>query len=170
MKNPLFSFSLFCICLSACNTPENQLTEQSQGQTQFSLLSAPSGTGFIPIDSANKMLSSYLKSLDTVTAVDANLHAVIFNADSLRSMLNDETNGKIAHVKVMFAHRLDYINSGGQNVNCGYDNDALTLIIAGYDTVGNYVYHPAGKVLNIGSPCPPLCPENGTAASNLLTQ
>jgi hypothetical protein len=137
-------------------------------QASFSVYTIP-GPAFIRADSANKMLTSYINSARTVEASDTNLYSVIFNADSLRRMLND-TNGKITHVKVMFAHTLDYINSGHQNHYCGYKIGALTVILAGFDSSGNYVYHPAGKVMDLGNPCPPFCPDSGTASSNHLAQ
>jgi len=121
----------------------------------------------ITIDSANKMLQSYLNSIN-YTGTDTNLTAVIFNADSLRGYLNDTTNGKIAFVKLMFAHTLSYINNGGANQNCGYNNNNLTLIVAGYDTLNNYVYYGKGMVLDRGLPCPSNCPPTGTASNYIL--
>lgn len=137
--------------------------------TGNNLMDDPPPATFIPVDSANKMIKSYLTSAGG-GAVDTNLYSITFNADSLRRMLNDETQGKITNVKIMFAHTLDYINSGHQNQYCGYKTGALTLVIAGFDADGNYKYYPAGRVMDIGQPCPPLCPDHGSAAKDTLVQ
>jgi len=122
---------------------------------------------FIPVDSANKMLSSYLNSINSGQN-DTDLTSIIFDADTLRSLLNDTSHGKIVKVKCMLAHTLCYINSGGQNQPCGYRSGKLTLVVAGYDLSNNYVLNPIGKAMNTGMPCPTSCPATGTAASALL--
>jgi len=124
---------------------------------------------FIPIDSANTMLGSYLNSVNSLVN-DTDLRSVIINADSLRRMLNDSSLGKIASVKLMFAHTLSYINGGGANQYCGYQSGALTLIIAGYDNAGNYLYYPANAVLDFDAPCPANCPPTGSASGDILTR
>src|SRR5690606_21419291 len=84
--------------LAACN--------QSQPQ-QAQLLSSPtSGPTFIPSDSANKMIQSYLTS---TTGNPDDLRALILDADSMKSYLTDTS---IRHLKVMLAHTLNYINDG----------------------------------------------------------
>jgi hypothetical protein len=142
--------------------------QSKTSNTKHALLGDPPPT-FIKIDSANKMIKSYLISVGA-GAADTNLYSIVFNADSLRRMLNDESGGQIAQVKIMFAHTLGYINSGHQNQYCGYKIGALTLVIAGFDTNGNYIYYPAGRVMDLGNPCPPLCPESGTASKDTLSQ
>lgn len=125
------------------------------------------GDSFIPIDSANKMLASYLASINHPDKNNS-LKSIIIDASSLRNYLNDTTNGRIDKVKIMFAHTLDYINSGHEGQNARYKPGALTLIFAGYDAVGNYIYYD-GMVLDHGAPCPIICPP-GEAASDLLIQ
>jgi len=114
------------------------------------------------------MLTSYLNSIH-YTQNDTYLRSVIFDADSLRRLLNDNSHGEIKHIKIMFAHTLDYINGGHADQMAKYRSGALTLIIAGYDDEGNYIYYPLGKVLNNGIPCPTSCPATGTATDDLLT-
>jgi hypothetical protein len=121
---------------------------------------------FIRVDSANKMLNSYLNSISSGTH-ENELHALIIDADALRSYLE---NTNIKHVKLMFAHRLDYINAGGLNHYAGLSNNALTVVVAGYDNDNNYVCSPAGTYLDNAMPCPYVCPSNGSAASDLLPQ
>ena len=73
----------------------------------------------------------------------------------------------------MFAHTLSYINSGGKDQYAGYQSGALTLVIAGYDSAGNYVFYYYPKttcpmVKDHFQPCPDNCPQQGTASSDTL--
>ncbi len=175
MKRTSQLIALTVILLSACTHPtypEATPAPQPQGSTHagriipLSLLPGrnDSFSKFISIDSANKMLQSYLSSID-YQKNDTELHAIIFKAADLRQMLSD---GRISNVKIMLAHTLDYINAGGAGEYCGYKSRELTVIISGYDSSGNYVYTPSGKVLEMGAPCPTSCPATGSAASDLL--
>jgi len=119
---------------------------------------------FISLDSANKMLTSYLASINA-PANDSDLRAVIFNADSLRNYLADTS---IKNIKIMLSHTLNYVNNGGSGQNCGYQSGEFTFILAGYNRLGNYVYYPLNTVLESGVPCPYHCPAVGTAANALL--
>lgn len=120
---------------------------------------------FIPVDSANKMLRSYLSSIHADVDSNKQLQSVIMDADALREYLSDSS---IRKVKVMFAHTLNYINSGKEGVNCKYTANQLTIIIGGYDKNNNYVIAPGGKVPNRGIPCPENCPDSGTASDMYL--
>jgi hypothetical protein len=130
----------------------------------------PGSYEYISKDTANKMLSSYLVSINS-TENDTDLRSLIINADTLRAYLAD-TN--IKDIKIMMAHTLSYINSGGLNHPCGYDARDLTFIIAGYSYTDNYIYYTTKSVpitpdvINHGMPCPSSCPPYGTAASDLL--
>lgn len=133
------------------------------GQTESANTLAPTaGESFIPVDSANKMISSFLGS---VTGEDSSLHSMIMNAVDIRDYLKDTT---ITELKIMFAHKLSYINSGHQNVPAGYNLDALTVVLAGFDSSGNYVVRPGSMVPNRAAPCPVFCPNRGTAANDLI--
>lgn len=123
--------------------------------------------GYISKDTANKMIGSYLQSIESDTAGDKapNLNSLIMDADLLRHYLN---NREIKNVKVMFAHTLDYVNSGHAGQYAGMSSDALTIIVAGYDREGNYVFGPVNTVPNHAVPCPRNCPDFGTAAGNKL--
>lgn len=120
-------------------------------------------TVFIPVDSANRMIQSYLNSIGNDAG---DLKSLIFDADSLRALLSDQP--QIKKVRLFFAHTLSYINSGGEGQPCGYRSGELTIVIAGYNTSGNYLFYPAGKVPDTGIPCPSSCPSSGEASSNLL--
>src|SRR5690606_7103975 len=93
------------------------------------------------------------------------LNALLLEAELLRQYLD---NANISHVKIMFAHSRSYIDSGHTGRDAGLRSDALTVIIAGYDSMGNYLYAPGGMVLNHATPCPRNCPATGTASSNLF--
>ncbi len=157
--NRLKLLAVSCIFFAACTSGQT-----SKERTMTS--SSAAGSGFISNDSANKMISSYLNSISGSN--DTNLHAIIFDADSLRLMLNNDTQGRITSLKIMLAHTLPYINSGGQGQNCGYKSGQLTLIIAGYGSNADYIFYPATQVLNNGMPCPTSCPTSGTASNDLL--
>lgn len=116
---------------------------------------------FINRDSANKMISSYLMARQS----DNEIKALIVDADALRYYLQ---NTDIKHVKLMFAHKMSYIRAGHEGVSAGYDNDKLTIVIAGYSSDNNYIYSPQGAVMDFCQPCPYNCPESGTAANDLL--
>lgn len=119
---------------------------------------------FISKDSANKMIRSYLVSInDSMNTQD--LRSLVLDAESMRKYLADTT---IKHVKFMLAHTLQYINSGNAGKPAGYTADELTIIMAGYDASGNYVYYDTEFILNRARPCPPLCPPTGTAAQPTL--
>jgi hypothetical protein len=158
---PLLAIGMLIFFIESC--------QSKSAPVNRTLFGDPPPATFIPLDSANKMIKSYLVSVGA-GAADTNLYSMSFNADSLRRMLNDESEGQIARVKIMFAHTLDYVNSGHQNQYCGYKIGALTLVIAGYDASGNYKYYPANRVMDVAMPCPALCPESGTAAKDTLVQ
>ncbi len=124
-------------------------------------------SAFIKIDSANKMLNSYLNSIN-YESNDTDLRSLSVDADQLRTYL---ANTSITSVKLMLGHTLQYINHGGQNTPCGYKSNALTIIIACYDVDGNYIYNTPVQnpsVLDYCAPCPTNCPTSGSAASDTL--
>lgn len=122
----------------------------------------------ISTDTANKMIGSYLASID-YQHEDSNLRAVVFDARVLRHYLDSmTTSNDVEYIKIMFAHTLNYINSGHQNQFAGYRSGALTFIIAGYNTDGNYVFLPSNLVIDNASPCPANCPP-GEAGNALFS-
>jgi hypothetical protein len=133
----------------------------SQQAMQQDLTLSP--TVFISIDSANKMLSSYLASIVDSTN---QLYALFMNADSIRAYCADTS---IHQLKLMLAHTLPYINAGNQGKWAQYQIEALTLIIAGVNNAGNYVAYWNATVPNEAVPCPRNCLTTGTASSNLIS-
>ncbi|PZF71578.1 hypothetical protein [Taibaiella soli] len=146
----LLGVTAIALYLSSCSTRTVELPE-----------------GYIGKDTANKMIESYLTSIagDTADLPAPTLNSLIMDADLLRNYLS---NQEIKKVKVMFAHRLDYINSGHAGQNVGLRSDALTIILAGYNKEGNYIFAPGRMVPNHATPCPRNCPDFGSASNNLL--
>lgn len=118
----------------------------------------------VPVDTANKMINSYIGSLNG-NPNNQYLYSLIVDANDLRDYL--DANPSVTNVKLMFAHTLSYINSGGGNQNCGTKAGQLTIIMAGYNASGNYVI-TNNQVMNHAMPCPTSCPSVGTATSNVL--
>jgi hypothetical protein len=111
----------------------------------------------LPIDSANKMVESYLAS---VAGDDSSLHSLVFDADTLVKYLTDTSRGRIRKLKLMLAHRPGFINNGNYGRNAGYNINALTLVIAGCDENGDYVYNARNMVYDYCAPCPYNCPNS----------
>lgn len=153
MKNLIYTTLLL---LSVCFT----INAHAQSSSAY-------GGAFIPVDTANKMLESYLASINASSST-TELRSLLFDADMLRDMLNDTAKGRIARIKIMFAHTPAYINAGNKGEPCNYKSGALTLIIAGIDGQGNYIYNPKNSVMDTGMPCPSSCPTVGNASSDYL--
>lgn len=107
---------------------------------------------FITTDQANRMIQSYLTSINYPQR-NYELRAVSVNADSLRQYLNDTS---IRRIQIMIAHRMDYIKSGGEGKKPPYGKFGLTAIVAGLNSSNNYVYH-IGNVMDNSLPCPDMC-------------
>lgn len=165
MKSKLTALFLGIIIL-ACNKDNSTVTPSHQTTARHSaarfLTQDTLSSKFIEPSLANEMISSYLASIDYVHN-DTDVRAFIINADSLRAYLADPS---IKGVKIMFAHTKQYIDASYSGENAGYQAGALTIVIAGYDSVGNYKYHN-GKVLDHATPCPYTCP-GGTAGDALI--
>ncbi len=159
--------------LSACgsNTGENKQSADTATAAPAAMLhsadSSDTCASDIPVDSANKMINSYIQSIGGGAQTE-NLYSLIADANCLRKYLN--AHPEVTNVKLMFAHTLDYINTGHQGQNAGYKSGALTLVIAGYDAAGNYVLINGNSVMDQMAPCPDRCPTVGTASSNTITE
>lgn len=107
----------------------------------------------LAVDSANKMIQSYLTSVG-YPQQDNNLRALVFDAAVLRSYL---ANPAIKSVKFMLAHQPDYIAAGNYGVNAGLNPDVITMVIVGVGNDGAYIKNSEGKVYEHFSPCPKEC-------------
>ncbi|MBS1614920.1 MAG: hypothetical protein JST06_02265 [Bacteroidetes bacterium] len=169
----LLALFLSSIILASCGNGGGSTSNNHKADSPATRVNTFVGGGagyttvFIPTDSANKMISSYLQSVDSNGggSTDSSLHSLIFNADSVREYLS---NPAIKHVKVMFAHTLEYINAMGSGHNVGYERGALTVILGGYDEQGNYIFYKTNQVPEHANECPIKCPITGTAANDLF--
>jgi hypothetical protein len=170
MKNRLLVALFTGIAILACNkdkfteTPKTPKSNNPpHSAARFTGDSTETATSqFISMSVANQMITSYLYSINS-TANDTDIRSFTVSADSLRAFL---ANTSIKNVKLIFAHTMSYINAGNSGVNAGYQSGALTIVIAAYDTSGNYVYY-GGNVLDHLIPCPYTCPS-GSAGNDLL--
>ena len=161
----ILCLAMLASCSDGTGTNSNTGKTDSPAHHINNLLDDPGdGRVFIPADSANKMIKSYLTSINSLHN-DSDLRSIIFDADSLRAYLS---NTSIKHVKVMFAHKLDYINAQGSGHNVGYKSGALTVVFGGYDANGNYIFWSENRVPNLGTPCPSSCVTTGTASDDLF--
>lgn len=125
---------------------------------QLSLVATDSGyssadTFFIPVDSATKMMSSYLSSVSASAQSDT-LQYWKVDAAAMRRYLADPD---IKDLKIGLAHDLDYINAGNNGISAGFSPRALTIVVTGYDSTGSPVYFGNNLVLDRAKPCPPTC-------------
>lgn len=109
---------------------------------------------YIPKDSANMMIESYMNSFGS-TPPDENVSSWTLDAEALRNYLSDYN---IKHVKVSLAHTQSYMAQGHTNQPAGYKNDALTIVVSGYDNDGNYILVDGERVMDRVKPCPSMCP------------
>lgn len=120
-------------------------------------------TNYLPVDTANLMIQSYLTS---IPSGDTNrVISMIVDADDLRYYLSDTS---IKGIKLMLAHPLSYIHAGNEGIDGGLNSSALTVVLAGFNSNGNYVLSPDNMVLNKVLRCPPFCLSSGNAGSNLI--
>lgn len=111
----------------------------------------------ISLDTANRMIGSYLQSIGYPT-VDTNIRSLAFNADTLRAYLADS---RVTSLEFHLAHQQSYLNSGGTfGKNIGMSPGKLTIIAVGYDNQGAVVRNSSNGVYEHALPCPNNCPNN----------
>lgn len=121
-----------------------------------------SGSGYsqpIPVDTANKMVLSYLQGVG-YPSVDTATRSMVFDADTLRAYLQ---NPNIATMKFMFAHKQSYMNSGNTGIGSGMNPEALTMVVVGLDENDQYILNPRGQVYDHLANCPIQCPGSSDA-------
>lgn len=160
MKKTLLVLTATC-ALAACQTQEKKEVKTEANAATAKVMDEQST--FIPIDSANKMISSYINSID-YKHNDSDLVSVRVNAQDLRKMLDSMVGSEtITEVQIKLAHKLSYINDGHANQPAGYNKDALTFVLIGINAQGDYV-NASTAIMDHSIPCPENCPT-GTAAS-----
>lgn len=171
MKNSL-SVIAACILLtgfSACRQ-FNSLSDllpgskaSAQGIASSSGMEKEQNSQPIPVDTANRMIMSYLRSIEYETNRTA-IRSWAFNADTLRHYLSTGKGKKIVMLRLMLAHTTAYINDGhyGQRPSPLDNNHALTVVIAGVDSLGQYLLNDESMPYDQGLPCPENCVGNPT--------
>ena len=136
--------------------PNNGISH-STGRLVGSAYSQP-----IAIDSANKMISSYLQSVG-YPYVDTTVRSLAFDADTLRDYLKDKD---ITTVRFYLGHQLSWLNGGTSRFgkNIGMSPGKLTIIMAGLDDEGAIIRNSSNGVYEHAQPCPNNCGPTATAA------
>ncbi len=165
MKKEFLLLTLTAFLVAACKSKKEQVEVQvtATPSTQDLLM-----THAIHRDSANTLIKSYLQSIAGRT--EPSLKYLAFDADQLRFYLNDSTRGKIATLKIMFAHKRDWIDSGHFGEHANTKVGALTVVLAGFDVAGDYIYIGQNEnyVLDFAIGCPSECQTVGSAALDTL--
>jgi hypothetical protein len=171
MKKTIQVFASAVLLAGCANSPETtkpkMKTVQLQSSNELCATSASDGSSFLNYDTANRMIESYLTSINA-SDNGSDVHSYIVNVNDLRSYLNSDSGRTITHLKIMLAHTKAYVNGGGYGIPCGYNAKNLTVVLAGYNSHNNYVFYNDNQVMDYSSPCPACCPKNGSAASDLI--
>lgn len=172
MRN-IILFITLCVLATACQK-KHETASMTPQVASFSSANAMRTAGtkdsdwaFIPIDTANRMISSYLTSIN-YPANDTEIRSIIIDGDALRSYLTSPAGQNISQVKIIFAHNTKYINSGNYGKRPPMGADATTFVMAGFNDDGAYIPYYNYRVLDHSTPCPTSCPTVGAAANNLL--
>ncbi len=70
--------------------------DSTKGNISMRMLAPGEDTAFIPIDTANKMIGSYLASVQSGSGTDTNLHSLIIDANALREYLTSDSGADIS--------------------------------------------------------------------------
>lgn len=170
MKKGITSIIALAICtalIMACTKESGTIGKLPAPQAHHGLLSGtgiaarPSGADYsqsIPIDTANRMITSYLTSVG-YPSVDTALRALSFDADTLRAYLS---NPNIVTVKFMVGHQQAYMNSGKTGRAAGMNPAAITFVLVGLNSSDQYVRNSQSGVYDHFSLCPYECPSNSS--------
>jgi hypothetical protein len=160
MYSKLIALALF-IGLVSCGDTKRNVKDQSENCSNVN--------SYIPIDSANKMISSYLNSIQYQNN-DTDVRAFVVDANAIRCYLNSNVGKNVVNLKVFLAHNAEYANSLDSNKNCGYNVKGLTLVITGFDSLGNYVIYPNGVCIDHTEETPIKFKIKGNASNNLIVE
>ena len=114
----LLSTIVFCSLIQSCTRSSNgpDATRISTPNTAITHTSARIGSASysqpIPLDTATKMIASYLLSINYPT-YDTNVRSLSLIADSVRAYLSDS---RITTFNLRFAHNLSWINGGSDRL------------------------------------------------------
>lgn len=166
MIKKIFVLSLSLFFIYGCKkevaeTPAPPAASASGKTARYALKGADyEYSASMPIDSANRMIQSYLNSVN-YPATDTALRALTFNADSLREYLK---NDEITDVKFIIAHQQAYMNSGHYGQYAGMNPQAITLVLVGVSADGGHVLNKQNEVYEHFAPCPVICGSGVSSA------
>ncbi len=156
-----------CIGLISCGTKENidpnanttkvpttTVNNNSQSGSAARLVGAMYSQP-IQIDTANRMIASYLESVGYPN-VDTAVRSLSFDADTLRSYL---ANPNITTMRFYLGHQLSYLNGGSNRFgkDIGMRPGALTIIAVGINDAGQVIRNTSNGVYEHSMPCPYSC-------------
>lgn len=170
----LLASAALAFAFTACNRQEaadpgaNAVKTYAPNTTVMHNAGRLVGDGFsksIGIDTANRMIASYLESVGYPYA-DTSIRSLAFNADTLRAYL---ANPNITDVKLYLAHQITWLDGGPNRYgkNIGTQPGKLTVILVGLDNNGAVVRNSANGVYEHALPCPTSC---GSSASDPYIQ
>lgn len=153
------------LLLTACNKNDNT-QESTAPALGNAIMERDLGATSHLVDAAlaNQLISSYLNSIDTITAYTP-IKSFMVGVSELRDLLSD-TN--ITELKIFLAHHQDYLSNGNTDVYSGVDAQALTLVISGVNSTNDYVYLNTSNVINKINGCPVNCRLTGSASADTL--
>lgn len=151
--------------LAACNKNETT-AEATVPSWSNAIIERDLGSTSHLVDAAlaNQLISSYLNSIDTITAYTP-IKSFMVGVSELRDLLLD-TN--VTELKIFLAHHQDYLSNGNTDVYSGVDAQALTLVISGVNSTNDYVYLNTSNVINKIHGCPVNCRLTGSASADTL--
>lgn len=144
VKNTLTIFNH--ILIHCIHTRETHFFQSRNKNKQF----MPNGSE-ISVAKANDYIQDFIDNY--YTPGDVPVKSMIMDAQLLRDYLDDTD---IENVKFVLGEKP--LTPTGTT---------LTLIVAGYDSAGDYVLTSGGKILDNTSPCPSDCPT-GDAGNDLI--
>jgi hypothetical protein len=164
----LFATAALTLSFTACNRHEAAVEPgatsvktytTNSGGNAMGRLSGQYYSSSIAIDTANKMIGSYLQSIG-YPQKDTTIRALSFDADTVRAYLADTS---IKTLKFFLAHQLSWLDGGSGRFgkNIGMAPGKLTIIMTGMDDVGNIVRNTSNGVYEHAFPCPTSCGGNG---------
>lgn len=120
----------------------------------------------IAIDSANKMIGSYVSSVG-YPYYDTAVRVLMFDADTIKKYL--QQNNNVSTLAFYIGHQLGWLNAstGNYGKNIGLQPGKITVICVGLDDDGAVVRNSSNGVYEHAMPCPSNCPP---AASSPLLQ
>ena len=107
----------------------------------------------ISLDTANRMISSYLTSVN-YPYQDTAIRSLSFDADTLRRYLMDS---RITTLKFVLAHQTAYANSDLKGKYSGMKPGVMTIIAVGVDDNNAVIRNTTGGVYEHALPCPNSC-------------